>query len=443
MNNEIKYKLLTYGCQMNDYDSEVIASLIESTGAYPVEKAESADIIILNTCCVRKSADNKVYGRLGQYKQLKRENPDLLIVVAGCLAEKDGDNLIKKYPQVDLVMGPRNLYQIVSLIEQAKNEKVVCPNQDSAVFLNPLSRNGKITGYIPVSVGCDCFCTFCIVPYVRGRLKSRPAGEIVAEAERLVKQGFGEIYLLGQNVNTYGFDLPGKPTFAELLEKVNDIKGIRRIRFISPHPKDFHPDLIKAVGKLENVCKSVHLPLQSGSNRILKLMNRKYNREQYLEIVCGLREEVPDIAISTDFIVGFPGETNEDFEETLNMVRDIQFNQAFMFAYSLRDGTAAAKMPDQVPHDEKMNHLYQLIEIQNDISRAKNEKIVGQVVKCLVETISKKDPTRVTGRTEGNRVVNFTGDKSLIGEFVNVKLTSAYTWGWIGERTEDELGITN
>ncbi|MCD4783965.1 MAG: tRNA (N6-isopentenyl adenosine(37)-C2)-methylthiotransferase MiaB [Candidatus Eremiobacteraeota bacterium] len=436
MNKEIKYKLLTYGCQMNDYDSEVISSLVESTGAYPVEKPEDADIIIFNTCCVRESADNKVYGRLGQYKILKKENPNLLIVVAGCLAEKDGEKMIKKFPQVDLVVGPRNAYRIVSLIEQAKKKKIVCLNQDDAVFLNPLSRSGNITGYIPVSVGCDCFCTYCIVPYVRGRLKSRPAGEIVAEAERLVKQGFGEIFLLGQNVNSYGFDLPGKPTFAELLEKINGIDGIRRIRFVSPHPKDFHPDLIKAVGKLENVCKSVHLPMQSGSNRILKLMNRKYDREQYLKIIHGLRKEVPEIALSTDIIVGFPGETNEDFEETLDIVRDVQFDLAFMFAYSPRDGTAAAKIPDQVPHDEKMNHLYRLIEMQNDISRAKNEKFVGQVLECLVESLSKKDPTKLTGRTERNRVVNFTGDKSLIGEFVNVKLTSAFTWGWIGEMAE-------
>jgi len=406
---------------------------MESAGAYPVEDAESADIIIFNTCCVRKSADNKVYGRLGQYKQLKRRNPALLIVVAGCLAEKDGEEMIEKYPQVDLVMGPRNVHQIISLIEQAKKEKTVCLNNEDVAFLNPLSRTGNITGYIPVSIGCDCFCTFCIVPYVRGRLKSRPVKEIVDEAEKLVKQGGGEIFLLGQNVNTYGFDLPGKPTFAQLLEKVNDIEGIRRIRFTSPHPKDFHPDLVKAVGRLENVCKSVHLPLQSGSDRILKLMNRKYNRKQYLDIIESLRNEVPDIAISTDLIVGFPGETDEDFEDTLEMVRNIQYDQAFMFAYSPRDGTAAAKMPNHIPHDKKMNRLYRLIEIQNDISRAKNEKLVGSVVECLVESVSKKDSTKLTGRTERNRVVNFTGGKSLIGKYVKVRITKALTWGLMGE----------
>jgi len=435
----LKYKLLTYGCQMNEYDSEVIAGAVESMGAMPIEMAADADIILFNTCCVRKNADNKVYGRLGQYKKLKNENPDLVIVVTGCLAQKDGESMLKRFPQVDLVIGTHNLHELVPLLEQVLQGKHIARVDDrGARFLNPVERKDNITGYIPISIGCDCFCTFCIVPYVRGRLKSRPPHEILAETERLVSLGFKEIFLLGQNVNTYGFDLPDKPTFTELLGQVNNVNGVRRIRFTSPHPKDFSLELIESLGEMKNVCESVHLPLQSGNDRVLKLMNRKYTTKRYREIMEGLRKSVPDIAISTDIIVGFPGETVENFEESLEFIKRAQFDQAFMFAYSLRDGTAAAKMPDHIPHDEKMERLYRLIEMQNDITRAKNEKLVGQTVECLVERVSKKNVNRMTGRTRRNRTVNFPGDEKMIGEFVHVRLTKAYTWGFLGEMTSDK-----
>lgn len=438
MKPDLKYKLLTFGCQMNEYDSEVIASAVESLGGIPVETEEDADVILFNTCCVRKKADNKVYGRLGRYKELKKENPDLIIVVTGCLAQKDGRQLLRRFPHVDIVLGTHNLQELVPLIQKAGgSSSVAMVDEEGAQFLSPAPRKSGLTGYIPISIGCDCYCTYCIVPYVRGRLKSRPLRQVVAEAEKLVKEGFKEIFLLGQNVNTYGFDLEDKPTFTMLLEEINRIEGVRRIRFTSPHPKDFSPELIKAVGRLENLCECVHLPLQSGSDRILKLMNRKYDRQRYREIVQALREEEPNLSFSTDIIAGFPGETAEDFEESLEFIREMQFDQAFMFAYSLRDGTAAATMPDQVPHDEKMERLNRLIAMQNDISRAKNEKKVGNVVECLVECVSKKDGTRVTGRTRSNRVVNFSGDESMVGSFVNVKLLEAYTWGWMGERIID------
>ncbi len=420
---------------MNEYDSEVIASAVESLGGIPVEREEDADIILFNTCCVRKKADSKVYGRLGRYKELKRENPDLIIAVTGCLAQKDGKEMIRRFPHIDIVLGTHNLQELVPLLlEAGESRSIARVDEEGAQFLTPAPRKPGLTGYIPISIGCDCFCTYCIVPYVRGRLKSRPLRQVVVEAERLVKEGFKEIFLLGQNVNTYGFDLEDKPTFTMLLEEINNIEGVKRIRFTSPHPKDFSPDLIKAVGRLENLCESVHLPLQSGSDRVLELMNRHYDRQRYREIVQALRKEEPNLSFSTDIIAGFPGETAEDFEESLEFIREMQFDQAFMFAYSLRDGTAAATMPNHVPHDEKMDRLNRLIGMQNDISRAKNEKKVGNVMECLVECVSKKDGTRVTGRTRTNRVVNFSGDESMVGDFVNVKLVEAFTWGWMGEK---------
>lgn len=435
MKSDLKYKLITFGCQMNEYDSEVIASAVESLGAIPVDKEEDADIILFNTCCVRKKADSKVYGRLGRYKELKRENPNLIIAVTGCLAQKDGKAMIRRFPHVDIVLGTHNLQDLVPLLRKAaESHSVALVDEEGAQFLNPIPRKAGLTGYIPISIGCDCFCTYCIVPYVRGRLKSRPLLQVVMEAERLVQEGFKEIFLLGQNVNTYGFDLEDKPTFTTLLKEINNIEGVRRIRFTSPHPKDFSPELIEAVGNLKNLCENIHLPLQSGSDKVLKLMNRKYDRQRYREIVLALREAEPSLSLSTDIIAGFPGETAEDFEESLEFIKEMQFDQAFMFAYSLRDGTAAASMPDHVPHEEKMDRLNRLIAMQNDISRAKNEEKVGKVMECLVECVSKKDGSRVTGRTRTNRVVNLDGDESMVGEFVNVKLAKAFTWGWMGER---------
>ncbi|MCE1248401.1 MAG: tRNA (N6-isopentenyl adenosine(37)-C2)-methylthiotransferase MiaB [Firmicutes bacterium] len=431
---ELKYRILTYGCQMNEYDSEVIASVLDNMGGAPVETDDEADIIILNTCCVRKTADNKVYGRLGQYKQLKDQKPDCMIIVAGCLAQKDKEGLAKKYPHIDLVLGTHNLRELPQLIEEIRGKgPVVRTDDQGAAFLSPSVRKGTTSAYIPISIGCDCFCTYCIVPYVRGRLQSRPVEEILIEAEKLAAQGFMEIFLLGQNVNSYGFDLPGQPRFWELLEKLDAIKGVSRIRFTSPHPKDFPPELVKAVAELPSVCECIHLPLQAGSNRVLKLMNRRYTREQYLDIIEDLRARIPGVALSTDLIVGFPGETEEDFEEGLEFIRKIEFDQAFMFAYSLRDGTAAEKMPGHLEQDVKMGRLYKLIDMQNDISRKLNIAQEGKTVECLVEAVSKKDPGKVTGRTRTNRVVNFAGSEDLIGKLVNVKLIKGFTWGLTGE----------
>jgi tRNA-2-methylthio-N6-dimethylallyladenosine synthase len=441
MSEIYKYKLLTYGCQMNEYDSEVISAAMESAGVQSTDNDEEADVIIFNTCCVRNNADVKVYGRLGQYKALKVKKPDLLLVVCGCLAQKDKDELRRKFPQVDLVLGTHNLRDLVPLIEEVRAKgPVIKVSEDGAEFLNPVVRRSGVTAFVPISIGCDCFCTFCIVPYVRGRLKSRPMQEVIDEASSLVKQGFGEIFLLGQNVNTYGADLPEKPTFNMLLQEMNSIDGMKRIRFTSPHPKDFPPQLIEDLGKLDKVCESVHLPLQAGSDTVLKRMNRKYDTGRYLQIVEDLRKSVPGIALSTDLIVGFPGETEEEFEEGLEFIRKIEFDQAFMFAYSIREGTAAAKMPGHLPNEVKMERLYKLIEMQNNITRQKNEMQVNSIVEILVEGVSKKDPGRVTGRTRTNKVVNVPGDESMIGKFYSSKITKAYTWGFMGE-LEGEIKV--
>ncbi len=430
----LKYKLITYGCQMNEYDSEFISSILESHGCIPVEHDEDADIIILNTCCVRDTADQKVYGRLGQYKNLKRKKPNLTLVVCGCLAQKDKAKLQNRFPHVDLVLGTQNLHEIVPAIEEARVSRLVLKvDEEGATFLTPVVRKNPVRAYITISIGCDCFCSFCIVPYVRGRLKSRPLEDVLKEARDAASKGYKEIFLLGQNVNTYGDDLPHKPTFAYLLEKLNEIDGIQRIRFTSPHPKDFSKDLIEALGKLDKVCEWVHLPLQSGSDTVLKRMNRKYDTKRFKEIVDGLRSSIDGVAISTDIIVGFPCETDEEFEESLSFIKSIEFDQAFMFAYSIRSGTAAAKMKNQIPKEIKMARLYRLIDLQNEITRRKNESEVGREVEVLVESISKKKSDVVTGRTRTNKVVNFKGDESLIGKLVWVKLKKAYTWGFMGE----------
>ncbi len=428
------YKLITYGCQMNQYDSGVIASTVESMGARPVDDEEDADLIILNTCCVRNSAENKVYGRLGQYKALKDQRPHLVIAVLGCLAQKDKEDLMKRFPHVSLVLGPRNLWELAEMLQKARREDTLCcTDGEGNRFISPTIRKEKVTGYVTISIGCDCFCTFCIVPHVRGRIKSRPVDDIIAEARQLTDQGYKEIFLLGQNVNTYGFDLPNKPSFFHLLQKVNQVPGIRRIRFTSPHPKDFSRELIEGMGRLENLCPAVHLPLQAGSDTVLQRMNRKYDTARYEEIVRGLRESVPGIAVSTDLIVGFPGETDSEYEEGLQFIERMQFDQAFMFAYSRRSGTVADRMPGQVPRDIKMNRLYRLIEMQNQISRDKNEKAVGTIRPVLVEGTSKKDPSRVTGRTDTNKVVNFPGNADDVNRIIKVRLSRAYTWGFLGE----------
>lgn len=438
------YYLATYGCQMNVYDSEVITATLEGLSCYPVESPQDADVIVFNTCCVRENADMKVYGRLGEFKSLKKRRAELLLVVAGCLAQKDGEAMLEQFPHVDLVLGTHNLRDLRDqlLDVRATRKPRVHVAQEGADMELPARRASSFQAWVPISVGCDEFCTFCIVPQVRGRLRSRPAASVRREVKKLASQGFVEITLLGQNVNTYGEDLEPKMDFADLLWSLADVEGVRRLRFTSPHPRNFSPRVLDAMADIASVCEHIHLPLQAGDNTVLRRMNRPYTREHFMELTRSIRQRIPDMVISTDIIVGFPGETEEQFENTLDLVQQVQFDHAYMFAYSSRAGTASLKLPGHLPEQEKLDRLYRLIRIQNDITMQKNRSLEGQVREVLVEGLSKKDASRVTGRTRGHHVVAFPGSADLKGRLVDVRILRGYTWGLVGEATDPAAALS-
>lgn len=435
----LKYHILTWGCQMNLHDTEVISGVLQKMGYCPADNLKEADIIILNTCCVRENAEKKVYGRLGHLKQFKQRNPNLIIGICGCMVQQPHvvEYITEHFPYVDLIFGIHNVHKLPQLIENAKlaNMTVIETSGDySAVEENlPIEREDKVKAWVTITYGCNNFCTYCIVPYVRGREKSRKPQDIIKEVEELAKQGFKEINLLGQNVNSYGKDLGGEVTFPALLRRLNEIDGIERIRFTTSHPKDLSDELIEAMRDCEKVCEHIHLPVQAGSNKILEAMNRRYTREHYMKLVEKLRNAIPGIAISTDIIVGFPGETEEDFQDTLDLVKRIEFDQAFMFAYSKRKGTPAAEMENQVDEEVKKDRLNRLMKLQDSISAKKNKSLKDQTVEVLVEGISRNNPNRLTGRTRTNKVVNFEGPEEYIGKIVKVKITEPHTWSLIGE----------
>lgn len=441
------YHLVTYGCQKNEYDSEVIAALVEALGFRPAESADDAALIILNTCCVRDNADQKVYGRLGQYKRLKDINPELILIVTGCLAQKDKGVLVKRFRHLDAVIGTHNLDRLQDVIlKRNRRHHILCDLKGPEFDALPVKRTKSFSGWIPISEGCDCRCTFCIVPSVRGNLKSRSPESILRDVHDFVSKGGVEVILLGQNVNSYGKDFSESMDFAALLKEVNDVQGLRRIRFKSPHPEGFTEDFIQRMSVLEKVCRHVHLPLQSGDDIILKRMGRRYTTARYRESLRALRRYMPDISVTTDIIVGFPGETEEQFENTLNLMNELQFDGAFMFAYSERDGTAAVKLGGVVSPEERMARLHRLIELQNDICLCHNKQCEGSVEEVLVESVSKKRNTFLTGRTGRNKVVNFEGEDSRIGEIFQVMLTHAYTWGFLGQMTAEgaeRQGVTD
>jgi len=430
-----RYFLTTYGCQMNVYDSEVIAATLDSLACYPVEAPDDADVIVFNTCCVRENADLKVYGRLGEFKPLKKKRPDMMIVVAGCLAQKDGEAMLARFPHVDLILGTHNLRDLRDRLLEIRETRVpmVHVEQKGADLELPVRRANRFQAQIPISVGCDEYCTFCIVPFVRGRLKSRPWQSVVTEAKRLAAEGYRELMLLGQNVNAYGDDLEPPMDFADLLRRVGDVAGISRLRFTSPHPRNFSDRVLDAMAEIPMVCEHVHMPLQAGDDHVLRRMNRPYTREHFMDLARRIRARIPGVAISTDIIVGFPGETEEQFENTLDVVRQVQFDHAYMFAYSQRAGTPAMRINDHLPEEVKMDRLYRLIRLQNDITMERNKALEGAIQEVLVEGPSKKDATRMTGRTRGNRVVNFPGTPDLQARLVNVRLVQGYTWGLMGE----------
>ncbi|MGI6284988.1 tRNA (N6-isopentenyl adenosine(37)-C2)-methylthiotransferase MiaB [Neomoorella humiferrea] len=433
------FKIVTYGCQMNQRDSEMMADLLQAAGYEPVDDEAEAGLIILDTCCVREKAENKVYGKLGQIEKFKSANPDLVIAVAGCMVQQPGaaERIRQQAPYVDLLLGTHNLAELPRLIEEVRKMRrpvVAVQGGEGPVVENlPRRRARGAQAFVTITYGCNNFCTYCIVPYVRGRERSRRPEDIFKEIEDLVDQGVIEVTLLGQNVNSYGRDLENKVTFADLLTMVNAVAGLKRIRYVTSHPRDFTPELVETISRLEKVCEHVHLPVQAGSNRILELMHRGYTREQYLELVTNLRRHIPGIGLTTDLIVGFPGETEEDFQETLDLVAKVEFDNAFTFMFSPRKGTVAAGLPGQLPQEVKKERLKRLMELQNKISLAKNEALVGEVVEVLVEGPSKTDPSKLSGRTRTNKLVIFPGDAELTGRLVNVRLTKAQTWLLKGE----------
>jgi tRNA-2-methylthio-N6-dimethylallyladenosine synthase len=425
-----RYLLRTFGCQMNEHDSERIAGLLTADGYVPTDQAADASVVVFNTCAVRENADNRLYGNLGHLRPLKEKNPQMRIVVAGCLAQKDGGSIQQRAPWVDVVIGTHALPGLLDLLHRAEIDgPQLDVREQTETFPSalPALREVEHHAWVSIAVGCDNACTFCIVPLVRGPQLSRPIGDILAEVQALGRRGVVEVTLLGQNVNTYGRDLtvpdsPRRPLFAELLRAVNDVDGLRRIRFTSPHPHDFTPDVIDAMAESDKVCEHIHFPLQSGSDRVLRAMRRSYRRERYLGWLDRIRAAIPQVAVSTDIIVGFPGETEEDFEDTLDVVARARFDQAYTFQYSPRPGTSAAAMPDQLPKDVVQARFDRLVALQQEISLERMREQVGTIVEILVEGTGRKG--RVQGRTRTNRVVHVDGDHAP-GTFLDARIGAA------------------
>lgn len=435
----LKYKIQTYGCQMNEHDSEQAEFVLKNAGLTASENIEDADIILINTCAIRGTAENKVYGFLGLLKGMKAEDPHKKIIVSGCMPQlEDSLNKMKSsYENVDIFMGTANYNKLAELIMRSIDEKNQITDISSQYDLNSEELNYERLyshkSFVNIMYGCNNFCSYCVVPYTRGREQSRNPEEIVSEIQKLAKDGVKEVTLLGQNVNSYGKTLKEKITFSELLAKINEINGIERIRFMTSHPKDISEELIDSYGKLEKLSNHLHLPVQSGSNRILEKMHRKYNREKYMEIVNSIRKKYPDIALSTDIMVGFPGETEEDFNDTLDLVKKCRFDFAFTFLFSKRPGTPAYKMEAQIDPKIKTERFNRLTEAINEISLELNQKYIGKTVSVLADEISKKEKEYLSGRTDTFKLVNFKGKEDLIGKMVNVKITNCNTFSLEGE----------
>lgn len=437
--NKKLYYIQTYGCQMNEEDSEKISGMLKTQGYTRTEVRDEASIIIFNTCCVRENAENKVFGNLGDLKKQKKKNKDLIIAICGCMMQQKGmaDTILEKFPYVDIIFGTHNAYKFPEYLARVRQENVqikeIMNKEDEIVEGIPIDRKSSVKAFVTIMYGCNNFCTYCIVPYVRGRERSRKPEDIENEIKSLVAQGYKEVTLLGQNVNSYGKGLEPNITFAELLKRVDKIEGLERIRFMSSHPKDITDDVIYAIRDSKKICEQIHLPVQSGSNSILKAMNRHYDREQYLDIVKKIKKEIPGCAITTDIIIGFPGETEEDFLDTLNIVKEVEYDSSFTFIYSRRKYTPADRMENQIPDDIKHDRFNRLLEVNNSIVTRKNKSYDGKIVEILVEGPSKNDDTKLTGRTRDGRLVNFKGDAN-VGDIVNVKITEAHNFSLNGEQ---------
>lgn len=436
---------------MNEHDSEIMAGLLKEKGLIPVDDVKDADIEILNTCSVRENADKRFFGTLGQLKNRHEKEHDFLVCVCGCMMQQQSviDTLKAKYPWVDIVFGTHNLHTLPELLDKVNQEKTkiidIWPDTDVIAEELPAERLFKHKALVNIMFGCNNFCTYCIVPYTRGREKSRTPEAILAEIQRLADDGVKEVMLLGQNVNSYkGNGEHGQVTFPELIGMINDVDGIERIRFMTSHPKDLSDELIEAFKKYPKLCKNIHLPVQAGSNVVLKRMNRVYTREHYLGLIKKLREAIPDITISTDIIVGFPGETEEDFEETLSLVKEVEYDSAFTFLYSVRHGTPAEKFDDQIPEEIKHQRFNRLVDAVNEISERKNSAYLGRIEKVLVEGFSKNNPFALSGRTDGFKLVNFSTEgtsfenhsQDLIGKTIDIEITVSKTFSLEGRIVE-------
>ena len=440
MNDKLlKYYIETWGCQMNEEDSEKLSGMLKRIGYTRTENKEEAGIILFNTCCVRENAENKVFGNLGALKNLKKKNPDLIIGICGCMMQQEGmaDRILKEFPYVNIIFGTHNAYKFPEYLNRVKTEgvqiKEIFNKETDIVEGLPIDRESSVKAFVTIMYGCNNFCTYCIVPYVRGRERSRKPEDILKEIRELVAQGYKEITLLGQNVNSYGKGLEEEIDFAKLLRMINEIEGLERVRFMTSHPKDLTVDVIMAIKECDKLCEQIHLPVQSGSNSILKKMNRHYTREYYLDLVKKIKEEIPGVTLTTDIIVGFPGETEEDFQETLELVKEVGYSSAFTFIYSRRNNTPADMMLNQVSEEDKHHRFNRLVAAVNERVIAQNKAEEGNILEVLVEGNSKNDAEKLTGRTRTGRLVNFTGEGISAGDIVNVKITRAQNFSLIGE----------
>jgi len=436
-----KLFIRTFGCQMNVHDSEQLAELLRGSGYESTDSAKEADLILVNTCSIRDKAEQKVYSQLGRYRHLKKERPCLRLGVCGCVAQQQGVHLLEKIPYLDLVFGTHNIHRLPELI--ARVEKTGRPVVETgfhetvpSIGILAPPANGSVSAYVTIMQGCDNYCAFCVVPYLRGREESRKFQDILAEVKALTARGVREVTLLGQNVNSYGKGPGNGHSFAELLRAIGDVEGIERIRFTTSHPKDLTADIIACFRDVKALCENIHLPVQSGADAVLARMNRRYTSADYLERVRKLREACPEIAISSDIIVGFPGETDQDYQKTLDLMEKVRFDNLFSFQYSERKGTAAVGLDGKVSPDTKRQRLIELQALQDRHTQEKNDAMVGRTVDVLVDGTSRNSPRDVTGRTRSNRIVNFTGGKTLIGKTVRVRIVEAFLHSLRGEMLE-------
>ncbi len=433
-----KSLIYTLGCQQNESDSEKLSGMLKKMGYTPTENPEEADVILFNTCAVRENAEKKLFGRVGALKPLKEKNPELLLGVCGCMAQEAGmeEKFRRRYRFVDMVFGTHALYRFPEILKKALSERTqvrdVSDIDGEVTEGIPVDRASSVKSYVSVMYGCNNFCSYCIVPYVRGRERSRAYRDVINEVREIADSGCKEIMLLGQNVNSYN----GGVDFPELLYKVSEVPGIERIRFMSSHPKDISSELISVMAERENICNQLHLPVQSGSDRILKLMNRHYNTEHYLSIVDEVKSKIPDVTLTTDIIVGFPGETDEDFLKTVELLKTVRYDSIFSFIYSKRTGTPAEKMADVMTEEHKHENFSKMLEIQNEISLEKNKALIGSVQSVLVEGQSKTDHDKMSGRSEGGKLVHFSSYAVRPGDIVKVKIESVNTWTLSGKLEE-------